>query len=118
MPLRFNAWLHKAELYDWAAGALSSCGITGCADRLLAPRLCLLMFHRAAQSAEWPHLPNRNFYIDADFLDQLLSYLKRTDRYVVTLDEMLQEHPTSKRRLVNISVDDVYRDTFEIVVPT
>jgi peptidoglycan/xylan/chitin deacetylase (PgdA/CDA1 family) len=114
---RIDSGLYQPELRDVAALMLWTCGITATANRLLAPRLCLLLFHRAAWPAEWPNLPNRNFYLDMSFLDHLLLYLRKTGREVVTLDEMVREPPNSKRRLVNISVDDTYRDTYELVVP-
>ena len=109
--------MRGTELHDLAARILWSCGIIAAVDWLLAPRLCLLMFHRATRPEEWPDLPNRDFYLDTSFLDRLLSHLKRTGRQIVTLDELLREHPNSVRRLVNISVDDTYRDTHELVVP-
>ena len=102
------------------AGALAvhAVGLTRLAERLNGACGCLLTFHRAAPGDAWAGLPNREFYLDADFLDRLLTYL-RTERWdVVTLDEALHRAAAGDRgRFVNISVDDTYRDTFEIVVP-
>lgn len=89
------------------------------ADRLMTARGCLFTFHRAAAAARWDTLPNRDFYLDLDFLDQLLSYLKRRGWSVVTIEEALRrsERGNPNDRFVNFSVDDCYRDTFEDVVP-
>jgi peptidoglycan/xylan/chitin deacetylase (PgdA/CDA1 family) len=72
-----------------------------------------------APARQWAELPNRDFYIDLDFLDQLLRHLKRTGCSVVTVTEMLDvmRKGGSKARLVNISIDDCYRDTYELLVP-
>ncbi len=103
---------------------LSSPGLVGRAMSIattLLPRSrgCLFTFHRAASSAEWETKPNRNFYIDLDFLDRLLAHLARTGRAVVTLDEALRRAGGGDPDdcYVNFSVDDCYRDTFEQVVP-
>ncbi len=101
-----------------AATALSR-GIWGLADPLLDPRGCLFIFHRAAPHADWDGLPNREFYLDLDFLDRMLTHLVATGWAIVTLDEATERmaHPGRMRRFVNFSVDDCYRDTFEHVVP-
>jgi peptidoglycan/xylan/chitin deacetylase (PgdA/CDA1 family) len=79
---------------------------------------CLLTFHRAASSADWPHLPNREFYLDALFLEQLLDTFGVRHWDVVTMEEAVRRTAQgTNRRFVNISVDDTYRDTYEIVVP-
>lgn len=93
--------------------------VTMMADYFMATRGCLMTFHRAVSSQAWDMLPNRDFYLDLDFLDQFLSYLTDRGWDVVTIEEALRR---SKRadphdRFVNFSVDDCYRDTFEDVVP-
>jgi peptidoglycan/xylan/chitin deacetylase (PgdA/CDA1 family) len=89
------------------------------ADALLGPRGCLFTFHRGAPSAIWETLPNRDFYLDLGFLDQLLSYLTRYGWDIVTMDEVLRRSTGggAGNRYANFSVDDCYRDTFEEVVP-
>lgn len=86
---------------------------------LLGPRGCLFTFHRVAPSALWKTLPNRDFYIDLEFFDRLLTYLRRTGWTFVTIDEALRRagRANSEDRYVNFSVDDGYRDTYELVVP-
>jgi peptidoglycan/xylan/chitin deacetylase (PgdA/CDA1 family) len=86
---------------------------------LLGPRGCLFTFHRVAPSALWKTLPNRDFYIDLEFFDRLLTYLRRTGWTFVTIDEALRRagRADSEDRYVNFSVDDGYRDTYELVVP-
>ena len=79
---------------------------------------CLLTFHRAAASAAWADLPNREFYLDAGFLERLLETLRARRWDVVTMEEAVRRTARGDgSRFVNISVDDVYRDTHEIVVP-
>lgn len=94
-------------------------GFGSFAATLLGSRGCLLTFHRVAPTSVWKILPNRNFYIDLDFLDRLLTYLDRTGWKVVTIEEALQRANRNdpNDRYVNFSVDDCYRDTFELAVP-
>jgi peptidoglycan/xylan/chitin deacetylase (PgdA/CDA1 family) len=82
-------------------------------------RGCFLTFHRVAPSAVWQSLPNRNFYIDLDFLDRLLTHLRRRKWKVVTVEEALElsRNPRSKTRFVNFSIDDGYRDNYELLMP-
>ena len=89
------------------------------ADALMGSRGCLFTFHRVAPSASWATLPNRDFYIDLTFLDQLLSYLARTGWQVVTIEDALERAARGRNgdRYVNFSIDDCYRDTFEEIVP-
>jgi peptidoglycan/xylan/chitin deacetylase (PgdA/CDA1 family) len=89
------------------------------ADRVWGPRGCCLTFHRAAQSAVWDQLPNREFYLDVGFLDSFLGYLRAHGWDIVTVGEALRRATGGgdQRRYVNFSVDDCYRDTFELVVP-
>lgn len=93
--------------------------IAKAADRMIGPRGCLLTFHRAAPSPEWEKLPNRDFYIDIAFLDRFLAYLKAERWDVVTVGEALRRSGSanSDSRYVNFSIDDCYRDSFELVAP-
>jgi peptidoglycan/xylan/chitin deacetylase (PgdA/CDA1 family) len=93
--------------------------VTMAADMFPGSRGCLVTFHRAAPAKRWEYLPNRDFYLDLDFLDQFLSYLKERGWDVVTMEEALRraEQGKSDDRYINFSVDDCYRDTFEDVVP-
>lgn len=89
------------------------------ATTVLGSRGCLLTFHRVAPAPVWKTLPNRNFYIDLDFFDRLLAYLGRTGWKVVTIAEALQRANRNdpNDRYVNFSIDDCYRDTYELAVP-
>lgn len=89
------------------------------ADYLMSGRGCLVTFHRAAPATLWETLPNRDFYLDLDFLDRFLSYLTDRGWEVVTMEEALRRSTLGDRtgRFINFSVDDCYRDTFEGVVP-
>jgi len=79
----------------------------------------MLTFHRAALSKDWKNLPNRNFYIDLDFLERLIARLVSHGWSIVTVEDMLHriEAGESGAKLVNFSIDDCYRDTWELVVP-
>ncbi|CCD92784.1 putative Polysaccharide deacetylase [Bradyrhizobium sp. ORS 375] len=89
------------------------------ADRMLGPRGCCLTFHRTAPPALWERLPNRDFYVDAEFLDRFLGYVLEQGWDVVTMDEALRRAASDEPagRYVNFSIDDCYRDTFELLVP-
>ena len=80
---------------------------------------CFLTFHRVAPHEQWPHLPNRDFYVDAKFLGELLDHLLRTGYDIVTIDDALARARAGRgvRRWVNFSIDDVYRDTWALAVP-
>ncbi|WP_316184100.1 MULTISPECIES: polysaccharide deacetylase family protein [unclassified Bradyrhizobium] len=88
-------------------------------DRVLGRRGCFFTFHRAALSALWERLPNRDFHIDLDFLDRFLTHLRRDGWDVVTMSEALRRaaDATDRSRYVNFSIDDCYRDTYEWVLP-
>ncbi|MGJ5177745.1 polysaccharide deacetylase family protein [Bradyrhizobium oligotrophicum] len=89
------------------------------ADRVLGPRGCCLTFHRTAPAELWERLPNRDFYVDADFLDRFLGYILDQGWDVVTISEALRRTTSGQPsgRYVNFSIDDCYRDTFELLVP-
>ncbi len=93
-------------------------GITRMIDWLQGEHGCCLMFHRAAWHEEWAHQPDRGFYLDVDFLDSLLTRLRRRGWTVLSISEGLEALASgSCGRFVNFSIDDVYRDTIELVVP-
>jgi peptidoglycan/xylan/chitin deacetylase (PgdA/CDA1 family) len=92
----------------------------GAADAALCgPRACFFTFHRAASAAAWERLPNRNFYLQLEYLERLLAYLVETGWEIVTVEQALRRvsAPSNGKKFVNFSVDDCYRDTFEEVVP-
>lgn len=100
--------------------------LAGLLDRIVGERGCLFTFHRAARTAEWADLPDRGFYLDLAFLDRLLGHLRRTGWSIVTMDEVVRRaaEPCGRRRgdgrrrrYANFSVDDCYRDTWDLVVP-
>lgn len=87
------------------------------ADLLMGQRGCLMTFHRGAPAKLWEQLPNRDFYLDTNFLDEFLSYLKKRAWDVVTIEEATRRAKTGRGRFVNFSIDDCYRDTYEEVMP-
>ena len=89
-------------------------------SQALSPRGCLFTFHRGASANKWRSLPNRDFYLNLDFLEDLLIYLAANGWDIVTLDEATRRVEADgklRKKFVNFSVDDCYRDTFEEVVP-
>jgi len=93
--------------------------ISMAADMFMSTRGCLMTFHRGASAQAWEKLPNRDFYLDTDFLDQFLSHLNERGWDVVTMEEAIRRSRLggSNGRFVNFSIDDCYRDTFEEIVP-
>lgn len=89
------------------------------AHRMLGPRGCLLTFHRAAPPRLWHKLPNRDFYLDIEFLDRFLTSLLAQKWEIVTVGEALRRSGSAddNSRYVNFSIDDCYRDTFELIAP-
>lgn len=87
------------------------------ADTFASQRGCMMTFHRAAPADLWQRLPNRDFYLDTDFLDQFLRYLKQNGWDVVSVEEAVRRSKSGGRRFVNFSVDDCYRDAYEHIVP-
>lgn len=92
---------------------------TRIADSILGSRGCFFTFHRAVKSELWENLPNRGFHLDLDYLDRLLTYLRRNGWAIVTIEDALRRAAGGNRdgSYVNFSIDDGYRDTFENVVP-
>ncbi len=98
--------------------AAQGLGVTAMASRLQGVRGALLTFHRAVPTAQWAALPNREFHLDAGFLDRLLRHLRHAGWDIVTVEEAQRRAAEgSDRPYVNFSVDDCYRDTAEVVVP-
>jgi peptidoglycan/xylan/chitin deacetylase (PgdA/CDA1 family) len=93
--------------------------LTQAAHRIVGPRGCLLTFHRAAPPDVWEKLPNRDFYLDIEFLDRFLAHLVAQNWDVVTIGEALRRSGSADdaSRYVNFSIDDCYRDTFELIAP-
>lgn len=112
-------WLLKSIAKRMAASDALVRPITMAADLFMNSRGCLVTFHRAAPVRFWETLPNRDFYLDLDFLDTFLSYLTEHGWEVVTMEEALRRAALGNPndRFINFSVDDCYRDTFEQVVP-
>ena len=100
-------------------GANSMSSLTARAAEWQRSAGCMLTFHRAAPATRWADLPNKGFYLNLDYLDNLLGTLKRDGWEIVTVEELTGRLMRGENgsRLVNFSVDDCYRDTFEHVVP-
>ncbi|MDE2377178.1 polysaccharide deacetylase family protein [Bradyrhizobium sp.] len=101
-----------------AAASTVAVPIAKAADRMLGPRGCLFTFHRAAPPDRWSRLPNRNFYIDTAFLDEFLTYLRAGGWQMVTVEEAVRRSANAESgRYVNFSIDDCYRDSYELLAP-
>jgi peptidoglycan/xylan/chitin deacetylase (PgdA/CDA1 family) len=90
------------------------------ANGLAGPPACLFTFHRVCREQDWEGLPDRGFYLSVDVLDHLLGHLAATGWTVTTMDDVqafVAGGGRGDRRLVNISIDDCYRDTCELLVP-
>ena len=110
--------MSASRLTGCIATLAEACKVTALFERLNDVQGCLLMFHRAAATEDWARLPNREFYLDAAFLERMLDYLLEDGWDVVSMSEAVsraQEGCSS--RFVNLSVDDVYRDSFDTIVP-
>ena len=93
-------------------------GVTRVIDWLRGQHGCCLTFHRVARHDDWAGHPNRGFYLDLDFLDSLLTRLRRSGWAVLSVSEALAALATgSCGCFVNFSIDDVYRDALESAVP-
>jgi peptidoglycan/xylan/chitin deacetylase (PgdA/CDA1 family) len=108
-----------ARCYSASVDLMHDLSLTTAIDHIEGPRGCLFTFHRVAKSSEWINLPNRDFYIDLDFLDQLMSHFRRRGWRVVTMNEAVRAVNDRKftQRFVSFSIDDAYRDTYEMIVP-
>jgi peptidoglycan/xylan/chitin deacetylase (PgdA/CDA1 family) len=81
-------------------------------------RGCLFTFHRVATTATWQYQPNRPFYLDTDFLNEIICHLVETGWSVITMDEVVDRLQTRRPgKFVNFSIDDGYRDTWELAAP-
>jgi peptidoglycan/xylan/chitin deacetylase (PgdA/CDA1 family) len=85
-------------------------------DRLFGTRGCCLTFHRLAPSGDWKAIPDQGFTLELERLDALLGRLLRAGWDIVTMDEAVRRGPGA-RRFVNFSIDDAYRDTWELAAP-
>jgi peptidoglycan/xylan/chitin deacetylase (PgdA/CDA1 family) len=117
----FQDWV-PSQMLDGFDTLLSGSVVAAAArwtDAFRGARGCFFTFHRAAPRAVWSSLPNRNFYLDLDFLDALLTHLATSGRRIVTIEQGLglAADTTTRDTFVNFSIDDCYRDTYEEVVP-
>src|ERR1700742_3383463 len=109
----------RLRMITTLAGAALLQPLAQAAHRMMGPRGCLLTFHRAATPDLWERLPNRDFYLDIEFLDRFLAHLVAQRWGVVTVGEAMRRLRSGDdtSRYVNFSIDDCYRDTFELVAP-
>ena len=85
----------------------------------LGPRGALFIFHRVARNNTWGNLLNNGFYLNESFIDEFLTYLAAQGWDFVTIEEAVRRSQSGdfSRKFVNFSLDDCYRDTYEIAVP-
>jgi peptidoglycan/xylan/chitin deacetylase (PgdA/CDA1 family) len=91
------------------------------ADRLLAPfargRGVILMFHHVRPTRPDPFRPNALLEITPDYLDTVLSTVRRAGYDLVALDEVPGRLATGGRPFAALTFDDGYRDNVEYALP-
>ena len=92
-------------------------GINYLLDKMQESHGCFMTFHRVAKAVIREQLPNKDFYVDLDFLEKLIIYLKANDWQIVTVSQSIQLSKQNNSRFVNFSVDDAYKDTYDLVWP-
>jgi peptidoglycan/xylan/chitin deacetylase (PgdA/CDA1 family) len=104
----------EAVVLDLATDVLRTIG-----NAVLKPRGALFLFHRMAPAQAWAEKLDQGFHLDADFVDAFLTYLAAQGWDFVTMEEAVQRARATgpMRKFVNFSIDDCYRDTFEVAIP-
>ena len=79
----------------------------------------ILTFHRVTAEPDESFAPNRLLSVTPDFLDAVLTHLRRKGYRVVRLDEVLPllRTPGSVQPFVALTFDDGYRDTVTEALP-
>lgn len=80
----------------------------------------ILMFHRVRPPARESFAPNRGLEISADFLDALLTHLRRRGFRILSLDAVLAELAEGREEetpFLALTFDDGYRDLVEHALP-
>ncbi len=116
----FTQLLRDTVARTYSAGVSVSyyTGILRSLNCLAGDRGCLFTFHRVAHSAQWAELPHNAFYLDTEFLSNLVQYLLRRDWAIVTMDDVADRLISGRPgKFVNFSIDDGYRDTCEVAAP-
>jgi len=110
--------MDASRLTGCVATLAEACKVTALLERLNGAQGCLLMFHRAVAAENWARLPNREFHLDAAFLTRMLDRLREDGWDIVSMSEAVSRGKEGRgSRFVNVSVDDVYRDSYETIVP-
>lgn len=106
------------RVYSASATFSHNIGIPRLIDLLVGDRGCLFTFHRVAHPRDWSGLPHKSFYLDTGFLGRLIEHLTKTNWEIVTMDDVVDRMRTRRPgRFVNFSIDDGYRDTWEVATP-
>jgi peptidoglycan/xylan/chitin deacetylase (PgdA/CDA1 family) len=106
----------QSELFRIGLSALWYSGVARLLEPLTRGRGTILMLHRAQPESAHPSFaPNRGLSITPDYLDALLTRLRRDKIDVVNLDEGLRRlaPDSSARPFVCFTFDDGYRDNYE-----
>lgn len=90
-------------------------------SKLLGGSGAVLMLHRIRDASQSGFAPNRNLSISPDFLDDMLTDLRRNGFEFVSMDELAASlndgTGTRETRKIAITLDDGYRDNFVNAVP-
>ncbi len=79
----------------------------------------ILTLHRVVPAHDEPFQPHRGLEITPDFLDAVLTALRRADVDIISMDEVWQRltGAPGERRFVAITFDDGYRDLHQYAWP-
>lgn len=81
----------------------------------------ILMLHHVRADTNSKFAPNRHLQITPQFLDRVLTAIKKSGFELVSLDQLHDYYKESKidptRKLIAITLDDGYRDNLENAVP-
>ncbi|MBL4875633.1 MAG: polysaccharide deacetylase family protein [Cohaesibacteraceae bacterium] len=86
---------------------------------MMQTRGAILMLHRVREERRHtPFQPNRLLEISPDFLAQVLEFLKTANYDFVSIDDISDRLASSRsRKFIAITLDDGYRDNFEVAKP-
>lgn len=98
-------------------GAARWSGAAALARPILSGAGAILMLHRVTTAPTSPLGLNAHLAVSPDFLDRLLSDLRRRGFSPVGLDELLEALPSGRRRMVAITADDGWLDNLTEALP-
>jgi peptidoglycan/xylan/chitin deacetylase (PgdA/CDA1 family) len=93
-------------------------GLASLAGRFAGGVGAILMLHRVSRNIAMPLGVNRHLAITPDFLDAVLTELRRLGYVFVTMDEVVERlRSGSTQRFATVTADDAYRDNVSEALP-